>query len=61
MAKTREHETEIKMENAKLGDVIAFVLRSMNEETRQTDDEAEAQMKRLIRILVLEGYVNEQE
>lgn len=57
----REHETEIKMKNAKLGDVIAFVLRSMNEETRQTDDEAEAQMKRLIRILVLEGYVNEQE
>ena len=49
------------MENAKLGDVIAFVLRSMNEETRQTDDEAEAQMKRLIRILVLEGYVKEQE
>ena len=48
------------MKNAKLGDVIAFVLRSMNEETRQTD-EAEAQMKRLIRILVLEGYVNEQE
>ena len=42
-------------------DVIAFVLRSMNEETRQTDEEAEAQMKRLIRILVLEGYVNEQE
>ena len=37
------------MKNAKLGDVIAFVLRSMNEETR------------LIRILVLEGYVNEQE
>ena len=49
------------MKNAKLGDVIAFVLRSMKEETRQTDDEAEAQMKRLIRILVLEGYVNEQE
>lgn len=49
------------MKNAKLGDVIAFVLRSMNEETRQTDEEAEAQMKRLIRILVLEGYVNEQE
>ena len=47
------------MKNAKLGDVIAFVLR--NEETRQTDEEAEAQMKRLIRILVLEGYVNEQE
>lgn len=49
------------MKNAKLGDVIAFVLRFMNEETRQTDEEAEAQMKRLIRILVLEGYVNEQE
>lgn len=30
------------MKNAKLGDVIAFVLRSMNEETRQTDEEAEA-------------------
>jgi len=33
----REHETEIKMKNAKLGDVIAFVLRSMNEKlVRQT-------------------------
>lgn len=53
-------ETEIKMKNTKLGEVIAFVLRSMNEETRQTDEEAEEQMKRLIRKLVLEGYVNEQ-
>lgn len=48
------------MKNAKLGKVIAFVLRSMDEETRQIDEEAEEQMKRLIRKLVLEGYVNEQ-
>lgn len=49
------------MKNAKLGDVIAFVLRSMDDETSQTDEETEAQMKRLICKLVLEGYVNEQE
>lgn len=48
------------MKNAKLGEVIAFVLKYMDEETRQTYEETKEQMKRLIRKLVLEGYVNEQ-
>ncbi len=49
------------MINAELNKIIFSVLQSMNEEVRQTDKEAEQQMKRIIDKLVLEGYVNEQE
>ena len=49
------------MINAELNKIISSVLQSMNEEVRQTDKEAEQQMKRIIDKLVLEGYVNEQE
>lgn len=49
------------MINAELNKIISSVLQSMNEEVRQTDNEAEQQMKRIIDKLVLEGYVNEQE
>lgn len=49
------------MINAELNKIISSVLKSMSEEVRQTDKEAEQQMKRIIDKLVLEGYVNEQE
>lgn len=49
------------MINAELNKIISSVLQSMSEEVRQTDNEAEQQMKRIIDKLVLEGYVNEQE
>ena len=49
------------MINAELNKIIFSVLQSMSEEVRQTDKEAEKQMKRIIDKLVLEGYVNEQE
>lgn len=49
------------MINAELNKIISSVLQSMSEEVRQTDKEAEQQMKRIIDKLVLEGYVNEQE
>lgn len=49
------------MINAELNKIIFSVLQSMNEEVRQTDNEAEQQMKRIIDKLVLEEYVNEQE
>lgn len=49
------------MINAELNKIISSVLQSMSEEVRQTDNEAEQQMKRIIDKLVLEGYMNEQE
>lgn len=49
------------MINAELNKIIFSVLQSMNEEVRQTDNEAEQQMKKIIDKLVLEEYVNEQE
>lgn len=49
------------MINAELNKIISSVLQSMSEEVRQTDKEAEQQMKIIIDKLVLEGYVNEQE
>lgn len=49
------------MVNAELNKIIFSVLQSMSEEVRQTNKEAEKQMKKIIDKLVLEGYVNEQE
>lgn len=49
------------MINAELNKIIFSVLQSMSEEVRQTNKEAEKQMKKIIDKLVLEGYVNEQE